>query len=60
MTIRGGRIVLIPREAGFVVLLDVAPNDVLIRMKRERGKPVCTSQVFIVLKYSTRATTNCS
>ena len=39
MAIRGRRIMLISRKAGPVVPVNVAPNDVLIIMMRERGKP---------------------
>ena len=35
---RGG-IVLIPRKAGPVVPVNAAPNEALIMMMRERGKP---------------------
>jgi len=38
IAIRGGRIMLIPREAGPVVV-NVAPNEPRIKMKWLRGKP---------------------
>ncbi|RLF64766.1 MAG: hypothetical protein DRN30_05050, partial [Thermoplasmata archaeon] len=37
ITIMGERIILIPRKAAPVVPANVAPNDVLIIMRRERG-----------------------
>jgi len=40
IAIRGGRIMLIPREAGPVVPANVAPNEPRIKMKWQRGKPV--------------------
>ena len=45
IAIRGGRIVLIPRKAGPVVPVDVAPDDVLIIMRHERGKPVLVAEI---------------
>jgi len=48
IAIRGGRIILIPRKAGPVVPVDVAPNDVLIIMMRERGKPASIAKVPVV------------
>jgi len=40
VAIRGGRIVIITREAGHVVPVDVAPDEPLKQMKWLRGKPM--------------------
>ena len=45
IAIRGKRIVLISRKAASVLPVNVAPNDVLIIMMRERGKPAPIAKV---------------
>jgi len=40
VAIRGGRIVIVTREAGHVVPVDVAPDEPLKQMRWLRGKPV--------------------
>ena len=55
---RGGRIMLIPRKAGFVVPVDVAPDGPRIKMKWLREKPArAPISLESVLKYYARATT---
>jgi len=42
---RGGRIGLIPRKAGPVVPVDVAPDGPRNLMKWQRGKPVLVAEI---------------
>ena len=48
IAIMGGRIFIISRKAAQVVAVDVAPNDVLIMMRHERGKPASVAKVSVV------------
>ncbi len=46
----GGRLYLVPRKAGPVVPVDVAPNDPLTEMRWLREKPVQVSKIPLVTK----------
>ena len=48
IAIRGERIVLIPRKAGPVVPVNVAPNEPRIKMRWLREKPASVAKVFVV------------
>jgi len=50
ITIRSGVLVLVPRKAGPVVLVDVAPNEPPNEMRWLREKPVQVSKISVVTK----------
>ena len=45
IAIRGERIILISRKAGFVVPVNIAPDGPRIKMKWLRGKPASIAKV---------------